>query len=79
MNKIPLMALLVINLGKCSAYCIGCTKGKPSCQTNCSDNRKYFECQSTCVESGKKGPQECIKNSKCLQKCDEQCSKLWQG
>ena len=66
-------------LDKCSAYCTKCINGKQSCQPNCFDNRKYFECQSECIESGRKDPQKCIEDKKCIQKCDKQCSKHWQG
>ena len=66
-------------LDKCSAYCAICTNGKPSCKPKCSDNTKYFECQSTCVEASGKGPKNCIEDKNCLQKCDNGCKKHWQG
>ena len=66
-------------LDKCSAYCTRCINGQQSCQPNCFDNLKYFECQSECIESGRKDPQKCIEDKKCIQKCDKQCSKHWQG
>ena len=66
-------------LDECSTACTKCENGKASCKPNCYDQRKYFECQSMCIESGSKDPQKCIGSNECSQKCDKQCTKYWKG
>ena len=66
-------------IDQCSETCTKCSNKGTSCVSGCSDNTKYFQCQSDCIEAARNGTQKCIKNDGCIKKCDRKCKNLWEG